>query len=101
MRSRSLIGSRNLDRSATRNLPAFVPSWFSNSGWGRGGEPDPRGPPPPASGYDATASGLRPARYFSAVIGSPSTGGRLTSTPAKLVASSTQLRGAGRPHRLE
>src|SRR6266436_9189222 len=49
--------------------------------------------------YDTTASGLRAARYFSAVIGSPSTLGRLTSTPAKLVASSTQLRGAGRPHR--
>src|SRR5262245_36812394 len=43
-------------------------------------------------GYLATASGARPARYFSAVSGWPSTGGRLTSTPAKLVASSTQLR---------
>jgi hypothetical protein len=44
---------------------------------------------------------MRAARYFSAVIGSPSTGGRLISTPAKLVASSTQVRGAGNPHRFE
>jgi hypothetical protein len=44
---------------------------------------------------------VRAARYFSAVIGSPSTGGRLISTPEKFVASSTQVRGAGSPHRFE
>jgi len=41
--------------------------------------------------YDATASGLRPAKYVSAVIGSLSTPGRLLDPAA----------GAGRPQRFE